>query len=257
MSLIFTAILALGCAGLFYAGPALGWQFYTEQLAAVPLWTILGLVGGYLLIEGYIRRGQGEAAKLRQQQLSEKAASLEGELNEVRTQIEGLSSEYREVKERERIAERRVRELEAALAVRPAAQGSAETLVLISLLQERGRLIDFLEREITSFSDEEVGRVARFVHQGSKAVFKEYVQIEPLAAVAEGEMLTLERGYDVTRFAVSGATGGGLPYTGKVVHRGWQVTSVTIPKVVAQDAESATQVITPAIVEISSVSTSV
>jgi hypothetical protein len=40
-------------------------------------------------------------------------------------------------------------------------------LVLLGLLQKEGRLVDFLQEEITAYSDQEIGAAARVVHEAA------------------------------------------------------------------------------------------
>ena len=47
-------------------------------------------------------------------------------------------------------------------------QAEAEIVSFLALLQERGRLVDFLMEDITSYDDAQVGAGARVVHQGAK-----------------------------------------------------------------------------------------
>jgi hypothetical protein len=141
----------------------------------------------------------------------------------------------------------------------PSPQGSLETLVLLSLFQEKGRLIDFIQRDIATFSDEEVGRVARFVHQGVNSVFRDCISVEPLASQLEGELVVLEKGYDPAVFAIlrdpspgeqSSSDSDAPPYSGKVVHRGWKIKSINIPKLIANQDEAGVAVIAPVLIKV-------
>ena len=69
-------------------------------------------------------------------------------------------------------------------------------LQLLMLLQQEGRLVDFLEENVTAYSDAEIGGAARVVHEGCRKVIREYVQIEPVREEAEGARLTLPAGFD-------------------------------------------------------------
>ncbi|HEY6077263.1 MAG TPA: DUF2760 domain-containing protein, partial [Polyangiaceae bacterium] len=41
-------------------------------------------------------------------------------------------------------------------------------LQLLSLLQREGRFVDFVEQEVTAFSDADIGAAARLVHEGCR-----------------------------------------------------------------------------------------
>ena len=49
-------------------------------------------------------------------------------------------------------------------------QAEAEIVSFLATLQERGRLVDFLMDDVTTYNDAQVGAAARVVHEGCKAV---------------------------------------------------------------------------------------
>src|SRR5712664_2983137 len=51
----------------------------------------------------------------------------------------------------------------------------ASGLFVLSLLQREGRLLDFIEEDITTASDANVGAAARIVHAGCRKVLDQYV----------------------------------------------------------------------------------
>jgi len=104
-------------------------------------------------------------------------------------------------------------------------------LVLLGLLQQQGRFVDFLQEDITSYSDPEIGAAARVVHQGCHKVLTDYVDIAPVRAEAEGSRVTLERGFDPSAVRPIGNVVGEPPFTGSLVHRGWRADEVRLPKV--------------------------
>src|SRR4051812_37713076 len=56
----------------------------------------------------------------------------------------------------------------------------AAGLAVLGLLQREGRLVDFLQEEVASFSDAEIGAAARVVHAGSRKVLNQYLTLEPV-----------------------------------------------------------------------------
>src|SRR5215469_14012023 len=54
----------------------------------------------------------------------------------------------------------------------------ASGLLVLSLLQRDGRLIDFLQENVTGFSDADVGVAARVVHAGCKKALAEHFTVE-------------------------------------------------------------------------------
>ena len=103
-------------------------------------------------------------------------------------------------------------------------------LQLLALLQREGRFVDFLEENVTAYSDAEIGGAARVVHEGCRKVIRDYLQIEPVRAEAEGARLTLAAGFDAAMVRLTGNVVGQPPFTGALMHRGWRVTEIKLPK---------------------------
>jgi hypothetical protein len=120
-------------------------------------------------------------------------------------------------------------------------------LVLLGLLQKEGRFVDFLQEEITHYSDQEIGTAARVVHDGCRKVLKDYLSIAPVRTEAEGSQVTLERGFDPSAVRPIGNVVGEPPFTGALMHRGWRATEVRLPKVTGSRDAS---ILAPAEVEL-------
>lgn len=113
-------------------------------------------------------------------------------------------------------------------AVDPAAAHQSG-LYLLSVLQREGRLIDFLQEDLTSASDAEVGAVARVVHQGCKKVLAQYLEVAPVLTQSEGAQITVPQGFDANRYRLSGNVTGLPPYQGSLKHHGWEAKAVRLP----------------------------
>jgi hypothetical protein len=109
--------------------------------------------------------------------------------------------------------------------------GPDSALVLLGLLQKEGRFVDFLQEDVTNYSDQEVGTAARFVHDGCRKILQEYLHIEPVRSESEGSQVTLGKGFDPSAVRPTGNVVGEPPFTGALVHRGWRATEVRLPKV--------------------------
>ena len=120
-------------------------------------------------------------------------------------------------------------------------------LQLLGLFQQEGRLIDFLEEDVSRYSDAEIGGAARVVHEGCRKVLHEHLQLEPVRQEQEGERLTLPAGFNASAVRVTGNVVGQPPFHGTLVHRGWQVTDIKLPKL-ADGHE--VQIVAPAEVEL-------
>jgi hypothetical protein len=113
-------------------------------------------------------------------------------------------------------------------ALREAPPDSA--LQLLALLQREGRFVDFLEENVSAYSDAEIGGAARVVHEGCHKVLREYLCIEPARTEAEGARLTLAAGFDAAAVRLTGNVVGQPPFTGTLTHRGWRVTEIRLPR---------------------------
>jgi len=122
-----------------------------------------------------------------------------------------------------------------AAAVPAAAPGAAsgaggDALILLSLLQERGRFLDFVAEDISAYGDAQVAAASRVVHQGCKAVIDECLALAPAHAGAEGDRITVDPAADPNRYRLQGKLAQQPPYSGVVVHRGWKTTRLTLPR---------------------------
>ncbi|MDX1605531.1 MAG: DUF2760 domain-containing protein [Candidatus Competibacterales bacterium] len=116
---------------------------------------------------------------------------------------------------------------------RPELQQAApdSALQLLGLLQQEGRLVDFLREDVSSYSDADIGGAARVVHGGCRKVLERYLELEPISEREEGERLTLERGFDASAWRLTGRVVGEPPFTGTLTHRGWRARNISLPKV--------------------------
>ena len=106
-------------------------------------------------------------------------------------------------------------------------------LLLLGLLQKEGRFVDFLQEDITNYSDQEIGAAARVVHQGCQRVLRQHLDIQPVFDQPEGSPITLERGFDPAVVRPTGQVVGDPPFRGALVHRGWRAVAVHLPQVAA------------------------
>lgn len=120
-------------------------------------------------------------------------------------------------------------------------------LRLLALLQRSGRLVDFLQEDISTFKDAQVGAAVRKIHADCRAALDDMVAIKPLFKEKEGDKVTLEAGYDPSEVRVVGNVKGAPPFEGLLRHKGWKAHKLSLPK---QTAEVKRDVICPAEIEI-------
>ncbi|HEY6728643.1 MAG TPA: DUF2760 domain-containing protein [Polyangiaceae bacterium] len=103
-------------------------------------------------------------------------------------------------------------------------------LQILNLLQREGRLVDFLQQEVSSFSDAQIGQAARVVHEGCRRTLKRYLEVEPVLEAAEGEPTIVKEGFDAEAIKLVGNVAGGAPFRGILKHRGWRAREIRLPE---------------------------
>jgi hypothetical protein len=109
-------------------------------------------------------------------------------------------------------------------------QAESEIVAFFALLQEKGRLVDFLMEDLASYEDAEIGAAARVVHEGCKQVLQEHFKIHPIADAEEGSQITVPAGFAADEYRLVGKLSSDPPFTGKLVHKGWKTDTVKLPR---------------------------
>jgi len=139
--------------------------------------------------------------------------------------------------------------------VRPAppapepARPEPEIVSFLAILQEKGRLVDFLMDDINAYSDAQVGAAARVVHAGCKAVLQEHFSIRPVREEPEGATVQVPAGYPADEYRLVGKVAGQAPFTGALIHRGWRTERVKLPRLL-HAADGRLPAVAPAEVEL-------
>ena len=130
-----------------------------------------------------------------------------------------------------------------------ARRADAEIVHFLAMLQEKGRLVDFLMDDINAYSDAQVGAAARVVHAGCKGVLQEHFSINPVRAEQEGSTVQVPAGYSADEYRLVGKIAGSAPFSGVLVHRGWKTDMVKLPQLL-RGAADPLPAIAPAEVEV-------
>lgn len=117
----------------------------------------------------------------------------------------------------------------------------------LSVLQRDGRLLDFFDEDLSLYEDEQIGAAVRSVQEDCKKTIKKYIDLKPVIENEEGEMVTIESGFDIDSIKLVGNVSGEPPFVGILKHRGWKAGKKEIPKL--SDIQDVA-IITPAEVEI-------
>lgn len=103
-------------------------------------------------------------------------------------------------------------------------------LQLLGLLQKEARFIDFIKEDVGAYSDADIGIAARVVHEGCNKAINEYFTLETVRSDQEGSKVTLAKGFDAAKVRLTGNIVGEAPFTGTLIHKGWQVMDIRLPK---------------------------
>jgi hypothetical protein len=124
---------------------------------------------------------------------------------------------------------------------------NAGALRMLALLQQEGRLIDFLEEDIEPYGDAQVGAAVRAIHAGCRNALHQRMRIERIYGQEDGTSVEVPSGFDPGAVRLTGNVHGTPPFHGVLQHGGWRVASVTLPTSAGTDAA----VLAPAEVELS------
>ena len=129
----------------------------------------------------------------------------------------------------------------------PTAESLDRAVQMLALLQRDGRLVDFLEEDVSSYPDGQLGAAVRSIHTSCRQVLKRYVKLEPILSFEEDQPVIVPVGFDPAAIKLVGNVTGEPPIRGLLRHRGWRVTEVTLP---ALPQSSGRAIVAPAEVEV-------
>lgn len=125
-------------------------------------------------------------------------------------------------------------------------RASLQTLVV---LQRNGKLIDFLQENLSEYDDAQIGAAVRSIHSGCKETVEKYINLKPIFKDnEEGSEVTIDPGFDSKAIQLTGKIKGNPPFKGILRHRGWRAVKIQIPQLTSQGEEN--NVLAPAEVEI-------
>lgn len=124
-----------------------------------------------------------------------------------------------------------------------------QVLQFLYHLQDKGRLLDFVMQDISSYNDAQVSAAARVVHGGLSKVIREFFEIEPLSAQPEGAKVEIDAQYDPIEHRILGNETKSQAHEGTIAHRGWRAKSINLPSV--RETRSSKNVIAPVQIQLS------
>jgi hypothetical protein len=123
-----------------------------------------------------------------------------------------------------------------------------QAVQLLGILQREGRLLDFLQEDVDTYSDAQIGAAVRDIHRGCKKALAEHLPVEPVLREAENAQVRVDPGFDPSRIRLVGNVVGEPPFVGALRHHGWRIAKVSLP---APARGTDPTVVAPAEVELS------
>ena len=112
----------------------------------------------------------------------------------------------------------------------PSVSAEAGAVQMLAILQRQGRLIDFLQEDLSLYDDAQIGAAVRTIHEGCRQALTEHVKMEPIYNEAEGSTVTVQPGFDTRAIRLTGDVAGEPPFRGELRHRGWRVARIDLPR---------------------------
>jgi len=132
--------------------------------------------------------------------------------------------------------------------VHKAEEKRPDAIQLLGLLQEKGRLIDFLMEDIKNYDDAQIGSAVRNIHDECHKILNDYFPLKPVINVSEGDKFEVSEGFDPASIKLTGNVGSKPPFKGTVQHSGWEITEI---KLAPKQFIGNNKIVAPAEIEIS------
>jgi hypothetical protein len=133
--------------------------------------------------------------------------------------------------------------------VRYAQRAPEAAIQMLAILQRQGRLIDFLQEDLSLYDDAQIGAAVRNVHAGCKQALEDHLELKPVFDENEGSTITVPPGFDAAATRLTGNVVGDPPFQGQLRHRGWRVVHVELPQLT--ELRGKDWILAPAEVEVS------
>ncbi len=105
-----------------------------------------------------------------------------------------------------------------------------DALTLLATLQREARFVDIVKEPLADYSDAQVGAAARDVLRDCGTVLDRLFDVQPIIDKEEGDDVDLAAGFDAGRYRVTGNVTGEAPYSGPLVHHGWEAKRCALPQ---------------------------
>lgn len=185
---------------------------------------------------------------------SQELGQRQKELAVSHSNLEDCQQQLKKLQDKVAKAESQNRTLNDQLAGLETSQNrDSDSLQLLSILQNKGRFLDFVMGDVSQVPDDRMGAAARIVHQGCSKAIREYFDIQPVVSVDEGSQIEIAEQDSHRKFRIIGSKPELFPLRGRLLHRGWRTEKVDLPKRVVEKTlnQEESGIITPAEIELS------
>ncbi len=115
----------------------------------------------------------------------------------------------------------------------PTVRTADGALQLLGILQRDSRLIDFLQEDIASYEDDQIGAAVRELHDQCRDAIARYVTLAPVIDGVEGTYAKAPA-QDANLVKFVGNVPANTPPGGTLRHKGWRATKVDLPNLPAK-----------------------
>jgi hypothetical protein len=121
--------------------------------------------------------------------------------------------------------------VQALLQPPPPPKPSGEPLRLLALLQREGRLVDFLMTDnIQAADNDQIVVAVKDLQPKWKAALLKYLELGPVRPEPEQTTVEVPPGFDPSAVQLTGNVTGKPPFRGTLIHAGWRVQAIKVPK---------------------------
>jgi hypothetical protein len=106
---------------------------------------------------------------------------------------------------------------------------SCDAVTLLSALQREARFVDLVNESLDGYSDAQIGAAARDVLRDCSKVLARVFALRPMLDQPEGATVQVPAAYETECYRLTGDVSREPPFSGKLMHAGWQATKCELP----------------------------
>ena len=105
----------------------------------------------------------------------------------------------------------------------------SDAITLLATLQREARFVDIVNESLDGYSDAQIGAAARDVLRDCGKVLMRLFSLRPMLDGEEGATVQVPAGYETECYRLTGDVSRDPPFSGKLMHAGWQATKCELP----------------------------